>query len=214
TAWYGPAAGVLALAAYAVSPEPLAHGSLVGVDVPTGLTFFGATLAFVRFARSRGLRAWGIAAAWFAAAFLVRFSAVQLAPTCVLVLVALSATGGLRNPRRAWLGLAGLLVVAWAAILLGYLGQGAFQSLGRLEVHSDRFVQLQHLLPWLPVPLPEAYFRGLDYLAYLGQSGIKQSLFLGHVASAPHLASFPLALLIKVPLGWLAVLVARAARTV
>src|SRR5215831_2402067 len=33
-AWYGPAAGLLALAAYAVSPEPLAHGSLVGVDVP------------------------------------------------------------------------------------------------------------------------------------------------------------------------------------
>ena len=211
--WYGPRAGLLALAAYAVSPEPLAHGSLVGVDVPTGLTFFGATVAFVRFARTRGMRTWWIAAAWFAAAFLVRFSAVQLLPACALVLVLFASQRGLRDARRAWLGLAGLAAVAWVAIELGYLGRGSFQPLGRLELYSEAFTRLKHLWPGLPVPLPEAYFRGLDYLAYLGTPGIKQSYFLGRVASAHHVAYFPLAILVKYPLGWLALIVARALRT-
>jgi len=211
--WYGARAGLLSLAAYAVSPEPLAHGSLVGVDVPTGLTFFGSTLAFYGFVRSRGQRTWWIAAAWFASAFLVRFSAVQLVPTCAFMLIALSMTGGLRDARRAWLGLGGLLVAAWVAILVGYLGEGAFQSLGRLELHSDGFLRLQHLVPGLPVPLPEAYIRGLDYLAYLGQPGMKQSFFLGQVAFEHHWAYFPLALLVKYPLGWLALLIVRAIRT-
>jgi hypothetical protein len=213
TRWYGSKAGLLALVAYAVSPEPLAHGSLVGVDVPTGLTFFGATLAFYRFALSRGSRTWWIAAAWFGAAFLVRFSAVQLLPTCVLLLVVLTASGRLRKPRRAWVGLAGLLLASWVAVLVGYLGVGAFQTLGALELHSANFVRLQHAMPWLPVPLPEAYLRGLDYLAYLGQPGIKQSYFLGKVASAHHWAYFPVALLVKYPLGWLGLIVVRSVRT-
>jgi len=212
TSWYGPRAGLLSLAAYVVSPEPLAHGSLVGVDVPTGLTFFGAVLAFTRFARSRGLRTWWPAAVWFAAAFLVRFSAVQLFPTCALLLLALAAGGGIKDPRRAWLGLAALAGVAWVAVEVGYLGQGSFQPLGRLELHSSPFMRLQHLLPSIPVPLPEAYVRGLDYLAYLGQPGEKWSYFLGHAAPAHHFLYFPVAILVKYPIGLLALIGMRAMR--
>ncbi len=62
-AWFGPVAGLLALGTWCVSPEPLAHGSLVGVDIPTALTFFGACLAFHAFAVAGGLRRWLVAAA-------------------------------------------------------------------------------------------------------------------------------------------------------
>jgi hypothetical protein len=68
-------------------------------------------------------------------------------------------------------------------------------------------------MPSLPVPLPEAYVRGLDYLAYLGTPGIKKSYFMGQVASAHHVAYFPMAILVKYPLGWLALILARALRT-
>ena len=212
-AWYGPRGGLLSLAAYVVSPEPLAHGSLVGVDMATGLTFFGAVLAFARFARTRGLGTWRPAAVWFAMAFLVRFSAVQLFPTCALLLVVLAACGGIRDPRRAWLGLATLAIVAWLALEIGYLGQGSFQAFGRLDLHSTTFTRLQHLLPSLPVPLPEAYVRGLDYLAYLGQPGEKWSYFLGQAGTANHVLYFPVAILVKYPIGLLALIGARAMRT-
>jgi hypothetical protein len=210
--WFGNAAGVFALAAYVLSPESLAHGSLVGVDLPTGLTFFGAMLAFARFARGGRWSQGAIAAAWFAAAFLVRFSAVQLFPAAILLLVALGVDGGVRRPARAWVGLAALGVVAWGAVEIGYLGIGSFQALGRLELHSSTFMRLQHVFPRLPVPFPEAYVRGLDYLAYLSQPGSKISYFMGRAESAHHLLYFPVAILIKYPLGWLGFLLVRCLR--
>src|SRR5262249_17402480 len=138
--WFGDGAGIFALAAYSLSPEALAHGSLVGVDVPTGLTFFGAMLAFARFARSGRWRHWAFAAGGVAAAFLVRFSAVQLLPAALLVLVALMLDGGVRRPGRAWIGLIALGIVAWLAVEAGYLGLGSFQALAKLELHSDTFL--------------------------------------------------------------------------
>jgi hypothetical protein len=210
TRWYGVRSGLLALAAYAVLPEPLAHGALVGVDVPTALTFLGAVLAFAAFARTGRPREWWVAAAWFAAAFLVRFSAVQLFPTCVLLLFVTGVRPGRRL--RAWRGLAGLAGVAWAAIMVGYLWDGAFQPLGEIELHSNTFTSLQQALPALPVPFPEAYIRGLDYLAYLGTPGLKMSYFMGQVAAQHHVLYFPLALLVKVPVGLLLLVLLRAFR--
>lgn len=208
--WYGARAGLLALAVYAVSPEPLAHGALVGVDVPTALTFMGGVLAFAAFARTSRLREWWVAAAWFAAAFLVRFSAAQLFPACALLLLVTGIRPGRRL--RAWAGLAALAAVAWVAILAGYLWGGAFQPLGALELHSVTLTRLQQAMPSLPVPLPEAYVRGLDYLAYLGTPGIKKSFFMGVVASQHHVLYFPLAIAVKYPVGLLLLVVARALR--
>ena len=209
-AWYGPAGGLLALAFYVASPEPLAHGSLVGVDLPTGLTFLGATLAFAAFARGGGWRRWLVAAAWVAAAFLTRFSAVQLVAIFALLLAGFAAAGRLRRPLRAWLGLAALAPVALLAVNAGYLFQGTFEPLAPVAFLSDAFHRLQHAAPGLRLPLPDAYVRGLDYLAYLAQPGLKASYALGRVRWTGVWWYFPLAIAVKWPLGLLAALAARA----
>lgn len=212
TAWSGPAGGLVALAAWALSPEALAHGALAGVDVPTALVCFGASMAFVAFARAGGARRWSVCAAWVAAAFLTRFSAVQLFVILPATTVALAWAGRLRDPRRAWLGLAALLPVAWLAVNAGYLFQGTFTPLGRVELHAASSLALQRALPALPLPVPVAYAQGLDYLAYLAKAGDKASYALGQVRWSSAWWWFPLAIAVKWPIGLLGLLVARALR--
>lgn len=204
SAWFGPLAGVLSLAAYVMSPESLAHGSVVGDDLATALTVLGASIAFYAFAVAGGWRRWWIAAAWFALAFLVRFSAVQLFPSAALLLLVLRWRAPIRRPREAWLGLAGLAAVAIVAVNAGYLFQGTLSPLSGFEFGSDRFQALQRLAPALRIPFPADYLRGLDYISYLAQPGVKDSYVFGQVTREHVLWYFPLALLVKYPVGLLA----------
>lgn len=202
--WFGPLAGLMSLAAYVLSPESLSHGSVVGDDLATALTVFGSSIAFHAFAVGGGIRRWLIAAAWFAAAFLVRFSAVQLFPAAALLLLFLQWRAPVRRPREAWLGLAALGVVVLVAVNAGYLFKGVFTPLSMYEFGSNRFQTLQRLAPALRLPLPADYLRGLDYISFLAQPGVKESYVLGHVTREHVFWYFPLALLVKYPVGLLA----------
>src|SRR5207249_1224863 len=48
---YGPRGALLSLALYALAPEALAHGGVVGMDLATGLAFTAVMLAFWRACR-------------------------------------------------------------------------------------------------------------------------------------------------------------------
>ncbi len=208
----GPLGGLFALALWTASPEALAHGALAGVDLPTALVFFGASLAFAAFARGGGVRRWLVCAAWVALAFVTRFSAVQLFAIFPTMLLALAWAGRLRRPAGAWLGLLALLPVALVAVNAGYGFQGTLTPLGRLELHAPSSLALQRALPALPLPVPVAWAQGVDYLAFLARAGQKASYALGQVRWASAWWYFPLALAVKWPLGLLVLLVLRALR--
>lgn len=207
---YGATAGLVALAAWSFSPEALAHGSLAGVDIPTALVFFGATLAGAAWLGSGRWSDWLRTAPWFAAAFLVRFSAVQLGAVLVLQAAVLALPGRLAPRGRLLTGAAALACVVWLAVNAGYLFQGFGTPLGRIEFHSPPFLSLGRAMASVPAPLPEPYLRGLDYLAFLAQPGIKEGYFLGEVTKQADGRYFPVAMAVKWPLGLLLLVALRA----
>ena len=202
--WYGAFAGVVALGLWAVLPESLAQASIAGVDLPTALTFFGAALAWLAFLRRGSWTAWGIVALWIAAAFLTRFSAVQILPALLIVTAFAAWRGGLARPRVAWLGLALLPLVAWVALDAGYLFQISMKPFLSWSFQSTTFQSLQRVVPGLRLPVPDAWLAGLDYLSYLSQSGVKQSFLLGKIRETHSGFYFPVAIAVKWPLGLLA----------
>jgi len=208
-AWHGPAAGLAALSLWIVLPDALAHASVAGVDLPTALVFFGAALAWIAFLRSGAWTAWAAAAAWVAAALLTRFSAVQLAPALTLV----TAFATWRVPgvdrRRAWLGLALLPCVALVALDAGYLFQVSLRPFAAWSFQSDAFHALQKAAPWLRLPLPDAWLQGIDYVGLLSQPGLKKSYLLGQVRDHHSWFYFPVAMMVKWPLGLIALAAAK-----
>jgi hypothetical protein len=207
---YGPRAALLALAVYALLPETLAHAGLVGMDLPTGLMFLLSVYAFERFAAT-GAWAWWVALALsVGAAFLTRFSAVQLGPILILLYLVGLATGQI--PRRVRVAV-GLLLLPLTSLLMlhaGYLGQTTFDPLSTYSFHSPGFRALQEAHPGLRPPLPDAYVGGLDYLLSLAQTD-KPSYLLGTVRSGHTWYYFPLAIAFKWPLAFFALLLTRVA---
>ncbi|MBI5710897.1 MAG: glycosyltransferase family 39 protein [Candidatus Eisenbacteria bacterium] len=200
-ALYGEAAGLLALALYALAPESLAHAGSVGTDLPTALAFTASLYAFWRLINGGGWRAWAWTALAVAAAFLVRFSAVQFVVVFVLVVLLAQVTGRLERPGRMWLGLVLLAPLAWVAINAGYLFTTYWGPWGALPFRSRAFHGLAQLWPGLRIPLPEAYLGGLDYMSLLGEPERVHTFLLGKVFVGSVWYYFPLALLFKAPLG-------------
>ena len=208
--WFGPSGGLLALTLYAVLPETLAHAGLAGVDLPTGLVFFGGTLAWLGFVRTGRWSRFGIAALWTAAAFLTRFSALQLLPVFAVIAAVAHRLGRAPRPARAWTGFALMPLVALAALAAGYLFQISFRPLSGVELHSATFLGIQRALPWLRLPLPDAWLAGVDYLSYLSEPGRKASYLMGQVRTEHAWWYFPVAIAVKWPLGLLALTLWRA----
>src|SRR5262249_13678838 len=158
------AGGVLATSLWTLSPEALAHAGIVGTDLPTALAFTLALFTLWRHLNAPSGRTWGWMAMAWAAAFLTRFSAVQLVPVFVLVPMLVPVRGRLQNPGPVGLGLAALVRVAWLAVGGGYLFELETGSWADLPFRSRLFLALARHFPWFGVPLPTAYIAGLDYM--------------------------------------------------
>ena len=208
-ALHGEAAGVLAVALYALSPEALAHAGIVGTDLPTALAFTLAFYTLWRFLAATSWRTWALMALAISAAFLSRFSAVQLVPVFLLVTLLAHARSRLASPRQAWLGLLGLAPVAWLAVAMGYRFEMLTGPWNQVPFRSSPFLGLLHRCPWFSVPLPTAYVSGLDYMMMLNDQA--STYLLGHSQAGALWYYFPLALLFKLPLGTWGTLIARAA---
>jgi len=206
-ALHGEAAGVLATALWALSPEALAHAGIVGTDLPTALAFTLALYTLWRYLASPSRRTWSWMGLAWSIAFLTRFSAVQLVPVFMAVTASLHARGRLTNPRRVWLGLALLAPLAWLAVDAGYLFRLEIGSWSQLPFRSPPFHALVQRLPWFGVPLPTAYIAGLDYMLMLNQQAT--TYLLGQIHEGSLWYYFPLALLFKLPLGTWGALVTR-----
>jgi len=205
---YGPAGGLLALACYAFAPEALAHAGVVGMDLATGLGIAATLYGWWGFTRGGRWSWYALAALGFAFTVLTRFTAWSLLP--ILVVATLASHGRRRapTPGRLALGFVALLPIGLVALAAGYMGQLSFATLAQGTWHSHLFLGLARQLPWLRPPLPDMYLRGFDWQAFESEVSVPTFVF-GQITMERVWWYFPLALMVKWPLGFLAALATR-----
>ncbi|MGV9499627.1 phospholipid carrier-dependent glycosyltransferase [Streptomyces sp. NPDC003642] len=195
----GRAAGLAALALYCFSPDVVAHGSLATLDVPAaGFVLTSAWLAW----RARRRPGWYVPLAGVAlgAALATRMSTLPAVPV-VMALAGLSVVAGGRRAVRA---VAGAGLVALAAIAVVWAAYLAVDP--RLRWAPEQPVPVVHGLRGLLVrllPFPEAYRDGVR-LQFGLENRPWQGFLFGRVYDGSLWYYLPAALLVKTPLGALA----------
>jgi 4-amino-4-deoxy-L-arabinose transferase-like glycosyltransferase len=197
----GPAGGLLALALYAFSPDVITHGSLATLDVPAIGFLLTATWLLWR-SRERPLPYLPLAGVALGAALATRMSVLPAVP--VLMLLAFLAVRRLRGVAAA----AGVAVIAVVVVWVTYFAVDPalrwVEPTGMPAVHGLRGL----LVDWLP--FPEPYRDGMRI-----QFGFEDSTFSGFLFGRHYQGSLwyylPAALLVKTPLGMLALWLAGAA---
>ncbi|WUD79055.1 phospholipid carrier-dependent glycosyltransferase [Streptomyces sp. NBC_00510] len=212
----GPAGGLLALALYAFSPDVIAHGSLATLDVPAAGFLLTSVWALWR-ARDRPRRYLPLAGAALGAAVATRMSTLPAVPV-LLLLAALSVwhlaargaerPGTARSLRRAAIAAGGVGLVAVAVVWAAYLVVDP-----RLRwTAPDTLPALHGLRGWAvdALPLPRAYRDGMAV-----QFGFEDSTFEGFLFGRHYRGGLwyylPAAVLVKTPLGMLALWLAGTA---
>jgi 4-amino-4-deoxy-L-arabinose transferase-like glycosyltransferase len=206
----GSAGGLVALALYAFSPNVIAHGSLATLDVPVA-GFLLTALWLVWRARRRPLPYLPLAGVALGAALATKMNALAAAPV-LLVLAAVSvwhATSG-SQARRFALGAAwaaGVAVIAVAVVWATYLAVDPHLR-WQTPAGVPAFGGWRGLATgWLP--LPEPYRDGMRI-----QFGFEDAAFGGFLFGEAYQGSrwyyLPAALLVKTPLGSLALWLAGA----
>ncbi|MFH9060718.1 phospholipid carrier-dependent glycosyltransferase [Streptomyces coeruleorubidus] len=210
----GPAGALAALALYCFSPDVIAHGSLATLDVPAA--GFVLTSAWLLWRARRGPRLYvPLAGVALGAALATKMSTLPVVPV-LMALAAVSvwrssAAGRGRNLGRA---VAGAGVVALAAVAVVWMTYLMVDPRLRWtpEQHVPSVRGLRGLLAET-LPFPEAYRDGLRI-----QFGLEnrpwQGFLFGRLYSGSLWYYLPAALLVKTPLGMLALWVAGAVAVV
>ncbi|MGE0396862.1 MAG: ArnT family glycosyltransferase [Kofleriaceae bacterium] len=202
-------AGPLAVVLLCLEPNIIAHSTVVTVDVPLAACTLWSVLAFQRFCEqvspTRGL--WAGAA--LGATLVAKFSAVLVAaPLFVAAAVAVYVQRESVPLRRGigsllLCGVAALLVIA---VFFGF--EGMFTPLADIRFVSRPFVSLTRSVPWLPLPLPEAFLTGLDMCIAREREAVWNVVVLGQHHTDGVWYYFFLHYLIKTPLGLVALTLA------
>lgn len=206
----GPVGGLVALALYALSPDIIAHGSLATLDVPAAGFLLTAVWLLWR-ARRRPPLYLPLVGVALGAAVATKMSALPAVPV-LLLLVVMSVWyarrthdfGRWRTARLLALGVAAAVVVALIAVAMVWATYLAVDP--RLRWTTPDNLSVTHGLRGLAVdwlPLPEPYRDGMRI-----QFGFENSTFGGFLLGRYYHGSLwyylPAALLIKTPLGMLA----------
>ncbi|RPE46373.1 dolichyl-phosphate-mannose-protein mannosyltransferase [Streptomyces sp. Ag109_O5-1] len=206
----GRTAGLLALTLYAFSPDLIAHGSLATLDVPSaGFVLTSAWLVWR--ARLRPRLYLPPAGAALGASVATKMSALPAIP--VLTALAVVSVWGAR-PGRALRALAAAAVVAVTAVAVVWLSYLAVDP--RLRFLPAEPVPAVHGLRGALVdlmPLPRAYRDGMRVQFALEDLPWQGYLF-GHLYTGSRWYYLPAALLVKTPLGMLALWAAGAVAVV
>ncbi|MCT9079768.1 phospholipid carrier-dependent glycosyltransferase [Streptomyces fulvoviolaceus] len=211
----GSAGALAALALYAFSPDVVAHGSLATLDVPMA-GFLLTSVWLLWRARRRPRLYLPLAGLALGAALATKMSALPAVPV-LLALAAVSVWSARRGLglRRTWLwALAGAGVMAVAAIAVVWASYLVVDP--RLRWAAQDHVPTVHGLRGLLVdllPFPEAYRDGMRI-----QFGLENYPWEGFLFGRLYTGSLwyylPAALLVKTPLGMLALWAAGAVAVV
>ncbi|MDQ7904457.1 phospholipid carrier-dependent glycosyltransferase [Phytohabitans sp. ZYX-F-186] len=205
----GPAGGLVALSLYAFSPDVIAHGSLATLDLPVvGFLLTSVWLAWR--ARQRPRLYVPLAGLALGAALATKMSALPAVPVLLLlILLSVWSAAG-----RTWRGAAwGVAAAAGAALLAVAVVWGAYLAVDpRLEWVPPPDVPAtggwRGLVARL-LPFPEPYGDGLRMQFGFEDSRWSGFLF-GELYSGGRWYYLPAALLVKSPLGAIALWLAGA----
>ncbi|TMQ99121.1 phospholipid carrier-dependent glycosyltransferase [Actinomadura soli] len=199
----GPAGGLAALALYAFSPDVIAHGSLATLDVP--MAGFLLTSAWLLWrARRRPRLFLPLAGAALGAAVATKMSALPAVPVLLGLVVASVWSARGSSGRRivdgvAWAAGAGLVAMAvvWASYLVVDPRLRWTAPPGVPDIDGPRGLAAA----WMPFPEP---FRD-GMRVQFGFEDLRWTGFLfGEVYIGSRWYYLPAALLVKTPLGMLA----------
>lgn len=201
---FGARAALLALVLCAFQPTFLGHGKQVTSDVQAAFFMTAAVYCFAKALRLGG--PWWAAASGIAVAggLASKFTGVLAVP--VLVILAFTAAKGVPARRRV-AAVVIALATALAGINIAYLFDGTFQTAGAYAWQSEAFRRLAP--PWLPLPLPRTFVRGLDYSRVLQEDpylGRGANYVLGELNRDGRWYAFPLMILLKTPLATFALM--------
>jgi hypothetical protein len=214
---FGPGGAWISLALYAVCPNLLAHGRLVTSDLATALAFCAAAgAAGWALARPGAVR---VAAAGVASGLLLLCKATSLLIAPMLALLAAwraacDASGGAARRLAPFASAAGRLAVALLVVWLAYgVSTSSEPARGALdwtdvEAASGAFPSLLRVAREGHL-LPEAWLHGVGYAFVTTRERV--SFAAGVVGSQGRWWYFPYCVLVKTPLGTLALLALAAA---
>ncbi|MFJ3714608.1 ArnT family glycosyltransferase [Streptomyces sp. NPDC090057] len=197
----GDGGGLAGLALYAFSPDVIAHGSLATLDVPTaGFVLTSAWLVWR--ARLRPRLCLPLSGVALGAALATKMSALPAVPVMMLLAV-LSVWGADRRGRlpRAAAAAAVVAVAAVAVVWAAYLAVDP-----RLRFDPAEPVPAVHGLRGRVtdlLPLPPAYRAGMR-VQFGFENQHWQGFLFGHLYTGARWYYLPAALLVKTPLGLLA----------
>jgi hypothetical protein len=211
---WGPRGALVSLGFYAFAPEALAHAGVFTMDVPTALGFTASFAAWQAFVVTGRWRAWAATAVAVGFTFLVRLTALFLPPMLLALALVELLRRRVRSTRRLWLGFALLAVSTYVTLVGGYLGRVSMAPLRHWHFESVGFQTLQKRAPELRIPLPGTWLGGLDRQLVESQPGTTPCFLLGKELPQAPAVYFPIALLVKWPLGFIAGLLLLLAYTV
>jgi dolichyl-phosphate-mannose-protein mannosyltransferase len=193
----GPWGGLLALALYCFSPDVIAHGSLATLDVPAA-GFLLTTFWLLWRARGRPKRYLPLAGVALGAALATRMSALPAVP---MVMILAFWPFGKGRKIKGLAAAIGVGVIAVAVVWLVYL---AVDPHLRWTPPADlRHPGGLHELAVDLLPLPKAYRDGV-LIQFQFETRTFNGFLLGHAYRGSRWYYLPIALLIKTPLGMLA----------
>jgi len=198
----GPGAGLIALALYTFSPDLITHGSLATLDVPAA-GFVVTSVWLLWRARHRPRLYLPLAALALGAALATRMSTLPAVPV-LLALAVLSVWQADRTWRRLAVGVAaaaGVGVIAVAVVWASYLAVDPhlhWVAPANLPQIGGKKGFLLHYLPF-----PQSYLDGMKIqFRYEGRN--YGGFLFGHAYWGARWYYLPAALLVKMPLGMLA----------
>jgi hypothetical protein len=175
---YGPGAGLFSLLLYSLSPNLIAHSSLITTDAYAAGMVTLSLYCFWRYLGRGGWKLMGLTALVAGLAQLAKYSCVFIYPILGIIVVVRNSSDLARLAgARDWRGIGRRLarfvkiaavfaLVGIAVLNAGFLFDRTFTQLGKYEMKSEAERALQaRLAPigWLPVPVPYPYLEGLDW---------------------------------------------------
>jgi 4-amino-4-deoxy-L-arabinose transferase-like glycosyltransferase len=208
----GTAGALAALSLYAFSPDVIAHGSLATLDVPAA-GFLLTSVWLLWRARHRPRWCVPLAGAALGAALATKMSTLAAIPVLVgLAALSVWCARSSAEPRRRALvrAGAGAAVMTLAAIAVVWLSYLAVDP--RLRWTPEQHVPVVHGLRGLAVdllPFPEAYRDGMR-IQFGFENHPWQGFLFGRLYTGSRWYYLPAALVVKTPLGMLALWAAGA----
>jgi hypothetical protein len=205
---FGPLGGLFAAIVWCLSPNTIAHGSLITTDMGAVLGFVSVLWLLQRFADRP---TWKNAAAWGLALGLaqgLKYTCLLLYPICLVGwFIAPRSSDDPRPKRLVVLGrFAAGIFLSLIVLKLVYLDPGVPQRLDSWKFRSKAATQLQERLRpvgWLPVPFPTQFIRGVDEQRFVMEQ--RHPVYLDGQWQESGFRSYYLkTMLYKLPLGTLA----------